>query len=788
MFCISHANVYFGFFCYFCKKNHRMKLKLTVLTFISCLITFFSESQIIYDFGFKKDLSANVKDSTGNILKYAWTGGLNAAQFNQIDLDLDGIKDLLVFDKIGNRKLTFINNGTSGVSDYSYDYVYQKYFPEFNGWVNLTDFNCDGKEDIFTYTVGGIKVYQNISDTSLKFKLFTPLLNSFMGGGYSNILVTDSDYPVFADIDNDGDIDVLVFFGLGTYVEYHRNMSMEDYGTCDSIKLIKKDYCWGDFAESSTTNHIILDINCPWRCDSLNNIDKDGSRHTGSTMLAADFNGDNLKDLLIGDVDFPNLTLLTNGGNIDTAHMVAVDSVFPSGTSKVDIVSFPVPTYIDINNDSKKELIVSSFDPGMAKQSGINSCWLYDNNGTNNNPVFNFNTEDFLQGDMIETANGAYPVFLDYDFDGLKDLLVSNYGYMDTSYYHNGYLISHFVSKISLYKNTGTSALPEFKLITRDFAGLSSLNKRSFYPAFGDINYDGKPEMICGDSSGRLNYFIDNAAIGQPVDFILSESHYQGIDVGSFSTPQLVDLNGDSLLDLTIGKMNGFISYYKNTGTKFIPVFTKMTDSLGKVDVTDHMLSYNGFSVPCFFKDITGKFKLFVGCESGNVFYYKDIENNLNGKFTRYDSVLVYMEPDSVTRKIRDGMRSSPAIFNINEDGYFDMVIGNYSGGLTFYKGIKPQPYNGISDKNQSTENSVKIYPNPANNTFTIDMSKIETPDNSEVMIFDVLGKSEFRKTFNTKIYTIDASSFKNGIHFIKITTKLNDRLQNYNFKIIISH
>jgi hypothetical protein len=505
-------------------------------------------------------------------------------------------------------------------------------------------------------------------------------------------------------------------------------------------------------------------------------------------MLAADFNGDNVKDILLGDVDFSNLTFLTNGGTLDTAHIVDVDSVFPSNTSKVDIVSFPVPAYLDINNDTKQELLVSSFDPSAAKQSGFNSCWLYNNSGVNNNPVFNFNKKDFIQGDMIEVGNGAYPVFFDYNFDGLTDLLISNYGYLDSSYNHNGNLVSHFISKISLFENTGSSTVPVFKLITRNFANLSALNKRSFFPTFGDINADGKPEMITGDSTGKLSYFTNNAAIGQPVNFVLSTSNYQGIDVGNFSTPQLVDLNSDSLIDLAIGNMKGLLSYYQNTGTKFNPIFTKITDSLGKVDVANHLASYNGFSVPCFFKDSIGKLKLFTASDSGYIFYYKDIEDNLNGKFTRYDSILVNMEPDSVTRKIRDGIRSSVAVYDINADGYMDMVTGNYCGGLTFYKGIKPQPFDGIDDEKTVSANAIKIYPNPANNSFTIDLTSFASLDFVEVSIYDVLGKQEYQKKFKTNKVYIDAGKFNNGIHFIKITAKEKDRIQNFNNKIIINH
>jgi len=162
-------------------------------------------------------------------LKYAWAGGLNSCQFCAIDLNLDGINDLLVFDRHGNRKLTFINSGTLNTIDYIFSPEYAKKLPECQNWIITTDYNCDGKEDIFTYSMGGIRVYKNVSDTSLRFQLVTDMLKSFYYTSYIGILVTSVDYPAIADLDDDGDLDILTFFGLGSYVEYHKNLSMEKF-------------------------------------------------------------------------------------------------------------------------------------------------------------------------------------------------------------------------------------------------------------------------------------------------------------------------------------------------------------------------------------------------------------------------------------------------------------------------------------------------------------------------------------------------------------------------------
>ena len=83
----------------------------------------------------------------------------------------------------------------------------------------------DGKNDIFTYSPGyaSMMVYQNISDETLKFKrVVYPYLTSYQGGGYVNIYVTYADYPGISDVDNDGDLDILTFWGLGSFVEMHQ--------------------------------------------------------------------------------------------------------------------------------------------------------------------------------------------------------------------------------------------------------------------------------------------------------------------------------------------------------------------------------------------------------------------------------------------------------------------------------------------------------------------------------------------------------------------------------------
>jgi len=259
----------------------------------ACFLLFFTAfgfCQIPYDYGFQKKFDIHVTDSLGNSLQMPWVGGMNCMQFSEIDLNNDGIMDLFAFDKTGNKVLTFINQGIHDSISYVYDYTYEKYFPPFTGWAQLIDYNHDNKPDIFCYSnIGGIAAYKNVSDTVLKFQLLYPIINSDMGQAVSNIALTPDDYPAIYDIDGDGDLDILTFFSLGTFITYHKNISQELYGNSDTLVYKLRTECWGDVAENAMNNHIDLNKPCPWRNDEP--ISK-AERHVGSTLLAGNFNGD----------------------------------------------------------------------------------------------------------------------------------------------------------------------------------------------------------------------------------------------------------------------------------------------------------------------------------------------------------------------------------------------------------------------------------------------------------------------------------------------------------------
>ena len=245
-----------------------------------------------------------------------------------------------------------------------------------------------------------------------------------------------------------------------------------------------------------------------------------------------------MPDLLLGDVDYPNVVALYNGGTIDTARMISYDWQYPTGDQTVDLFSMPAAFYMDVDFDGVKDLLVSPFDPNPFLPENFQSTWFYHNDGANDQPQFYLYSRSFLQDEMLDFGAGAYPVFVDIDQDGLTDLFAGNYGYYDTSYYDEN-LILHTLqtSQLAWLKNTGTAQLPAFTLADRDFAGTSELRLIGLTPAFGDLDGDGDADLLLGSENGKIILFINNSNPGEAGKFDLTETYYQSVDVGSFSAP-----------------------------------------------------------------------------------------------------------------------------------------------------------------------------------------------------------------------------------------------------------
>jgi Secretion system C-terminal sorting domain/FG-GAP-like repeat len=707
----------------------------------------------------------------GEQLKYALAGGLNTPQFSAVDLNNDGLEDLYIFERTGDLNLTFINNGTADQSDYEYAPYYQQFFPQLNDWAMLRDYNGDGVMDIFAFSdipgVEGIIVYTgSYSNNHLAFERYHFASQEFnydlipfqTGGGLSNLYVSFIDYPAIDDIDGDGDLDVVTFALGGGHVYLFENRSVEMGFGQDSLKYILKDICWGRFYESGLSE--IIDLSPDVDSCSFGFVgDVAEDRHAGSTLLTLDIDNDNDKELILGDLSFNNLNMLYNGGDNEFAFMVDQDTFSPKNTLVADIPIFPASFFMDVNNDGLKDLLASP----NSSQTGedYNAVWFYKNINSNEFPVFQYVQKDFMIEDMVDLGTDAHPTFLDYNADGLLDLVVGN-----LSFYQP---FGERAPRIYLFENTGTANSPKFNLVDDDYLEFSQYSGTNNYapsPTFGDLDNDGDLDVLIGEKSGSFFYGENTAGPGNPVAFDNLQFGYMGLDIGQNSVPQIVDLDRDGLPDIITGERIGKVSYFHNEGTQNDPFFLPNIDSqtpageniivLGLIDT--RFGSFTGRAAPVIL-DFDGEYHIFTGSQAGYLMRYSNIDGNIDGTFT--------LESDYYG-EIREGFNTRPAIADIDDDGILEMFVGNERGGLSLFKTNLHTDGTPVSTNYIYNKPEIFIYPNPANDFFNIE---IRNGNNSlvNISLFNAIGQEVSESSFTSSSFQVNCANLSDGIYFARI-------------------
>ncbi len=728
------------------KSCLQMKKFLTFILITSLLTTtYLSFSQEDEDFGFSPSFSVQVYDEQNILYQYPWTGGINNAQINQIDLNNDDLEDIVLYDSHSNKLHCFIYDRK--LHNYSYSPQYADYFPEIEGWINLIDYDRDGQKDIFTYNTGGIIVYKNTGKNHPEFELVVyPFIKSLYGNFETNVLVTNVDYPIIEDMDNDNDLDLVVFWGLGSYMQLHKNMSQERYGHSDSLVFELYSDCWGDIAESEESNTLNFDA-CNNKERYLNSEKQE--RHTGSTMLAWDINKDGNKDLILGDIDYPNFAVLINDNTSLNADFNTQINNFPSDEKPIELFSFPLMKPIDYDLDNDDDFVVSSFDPSFNKSRFENNIHLYKNNDN----TYTLIDSAFLSGEMLDFSAGSKPIIYDLNKDGLSDLLVGNFGYLDEAFYENGFLKTKYVSMIAYLENVGDKTNPVFQLKNKNLGMLSKLKLEHIHPTISDIDDDGTDELLIGTTTGRMLLF----EIASPDEIKLIDNNYLSVGVG-YATPQFFDLNKDGKIDIVSGAKDGKLKYFENRGTKKEPQFTLVNENLGNVNVTNQNVYYFGHSSPCFF-DYKGQTKLFCGAYDGYYNYYVVNNEDLNEDFTLIHDNYLFLH---------NGIFGSPAVKDLNADGYPELISGNYCGGLNFYFGKKPNP---VMTSELKSKQLFDLYPNPSTGSIILKKNAYKSTDYL-IKIYNPAGQLIIEKLMSSNEQNMRININKSGVYFVVVSDK----------------
>lgn len=696
-------------------------------------------------------------------LKMPWGNGLNYANVSSMDVNFDGKKDIVAFDRLNQfatgRFRCFINIGNAGQTSYSACPECSYYFPQVSNWAVLRDYNCDGKEDIFCWTSAGIKVYKNVSVApTLSFTLIKSLIYSDVNPSGTpflvNLYASSNGLPAISDMDGDGDLDVLTFAPQGAMVEYHKNLSVETNGNCTSDSLIYElaDNCWGKFSEGGCS--VVFNQSCAPVKGVLGSV-TEKTYHSGATLMAFDRDGDGDKDIILGDIACNVAEYLNNTGSATNALITDTTKLYPNfpnknTTTQIKINNFPSVYYLDADGDNKNDLIVS---PNSFGSENYKNIWLYKNTSSTNTVNFQFVKDNFLQDEMIEVGQNSYPVVFDYNADGKKDLLIGNFGY---------YVNNSLKAQLTFYENIGTLAQPAYSLITRDYASFSTYSLNNAMPTVGDVDNDGDTDILIGTSNGQIHWLKNAGGVGNPCNFsALSINAFSFTTFYSVAAPQLFDVDADGKLDLLIGNKNGSIAYYKNTGsgTPLTPTFSLITNFFGAVNVKGNSSLYglDGYAAPYFYKDGSTT-KLLVGSINGNIFHY-EVPSNVNTPF-----ILI----NTTTNNFNEGGQSTICFEDINNDNKPDLFVGNASGGLSFFSSNSPLVT--IREVNQNNlAQYLSVYPNPSSSILTFQIDNLSF-ENAHISITDVLGKEILRFSGQSNVQAISIESLNKGVYFAKVT------------------
>lgn len=626
-----------------------------------------------------------VLDFLGQPLPQAWAGGNGMPHYSDVDLNGDGFKDLVVFDRLSYYFTTYLNDGIPGVVSYTYAPEYMAIFEDCDcrEWALLVDYNCDGREDLFCGSAAGqqFAVYENVlvgTDSVSFVERHRPLTHPF-GASFLELYVTLTDVPAITDVDYDGDIDIISTQPSSNRWALYRNRAMEDYGRCDTLAMDYETFCWGHFSESFFDNTLTLadTFVCP-RGDRSPNPGGGVTRHEGGMVLVLDTNADSLKDVLVTDVSYNTAILAINGGNIDSALMVDAEYHYPQADSSIDVTVFPALYHVDINNDNIRDLLVSP--NSRTGSENVDNTVVYLNRGQDEDVDFRFMGRTFLPSHQIDLGGETAPLFWDYNADGLMDLLVgSNFIFRKTPDTTDGYYGLH------LYQNVGDSDAPIFQLVDSNYLDFRNLTINGAppsraVPAAGDLDGDGDEDLLFGLTSGRIIHYENTAGPGNVAQFVaanpfeLVDQTGQPIDPTSFSAPELYDFDGDGDVDLFVGNKQGEISYYENTATAGPAIFTLQTEKFGKVKPRlDPVRRNENYSKPRFIDyDQDGAPELVVGEVSGRVEIYDQPENGLTDSLLKVGNLLAqdFSARAAVTAAVLDST------------GYLTWVVGNERGGL----------------------------------------------------------------------------------------------------------
>jgi hypothetical protein len=530
--------------------------------------------------------------------------------------------------------------------------------------------------------------------------------------------------PAFADLDNDGDLDLYTgYLDTEGHVRVYLNDGSGNFSDASNLQADGTDIgIYGGpngvvFADVDDDSDLDLYIGGQYTInvfinDGNGNFSAAGElKKADGTVISyeaprpyfADLDEDNDLDLYLGKKDGYIDVFINNGGSFSHIGKLQADG---TDIYHGNVTSGPVLADIDGDND---------LDLYTANDRNIH---VYKNNGSGD-----LTYEGLLMAkNVIYTSKyGGYsPSFADIDNDGDLDLYV---GKDDAN--------------IEVLQNDGSGLLTQIADLQADGVDID----KGTVPTFADVDGDNDLDLYAG-YGGKIRVYTNTSGAFSDAGFMKS----QGIDINTTvnMAPYFADIDQDNDLDLYFGAESGRIQIYLNNSGNFIPSgFMQADGSL--ISVSDNRPVFADL-------DEDSDLDLFVG---GNGYIYAFI-NDGSGSYSAFSSA-GKLQASGIDIELPS---AHIAFADLDDDGDLDLYVGSGNYIHVFESdGIVSIP------DNQKTSDNLSVYPNPATNL--VYFTGFEKEANISVM--DITGKTIMTYTNIQPNDCIDFSVITAGVYIIKI-------------------